>query len=262
MVFYFSGSGNSYYVANMLSVGLDTPLISMADALKKRDMNFDARADGTCGFVFPVHFWGVPYLVTEFINNMQLKTNDDTYVYVVFTCGGDTGNAPKEFEKLMKNIHVKLSAVFSIQQIDIFVPIFKIPDKDKRDKEVLKAKIETENILNHIKAQEKGDFNTNKNKFALLETKLLYPMYSYYRNTSKFRVSDMCTACKKCEKICPLGVIEIIDNKPVWKQKKCTLCFACLHICPAQAINYGKMLFIFDSKNKGRYRNPYAPKGY
>ena len=87
MVFYFSGSGNSYYVANMLSVGLDTPLISMADALKKREMNFDARADGTCGFVFPVHFWGVPYLVTEFINNMQLKTNDDTYVEVKSVAG-------------------------------------------------------------------------------------------------------------------------------------------------------------------------------
>lgn len=262
MVFYFSGSGNSYYVASMISENLNTPLISMADALKKREMNFDAREDNVCGFVFPIHFWGVPYLVTEFIKNLQLKTNDNTYVFVVFTCGGDTGYAPQEFEKMLKKIHVNLSAVYSIQQIDIFVPIFKIPDKDKRDKEVLKAKVETENILNHIKNLDKGDFNTNKNKLAFLETKLLYPMYSYYRNTSKFRVSDICTACKKCEKICPLNVIEIIDNKPVWKQKKCTLCFACLHICPAQAINYGKVLFIFDSKNKGRYRNPYAPKGY
>lgn len=262
MVFYFSGSGNSYHVASILSESLKTPLISMAESLKKREMSFDARNDKTCGFVFPIHFWGVPYLVTEFIKHLHIKTNDETYVYVVFTCGGDTGNAPKEFEKLLKSIHVKLSAVFSIQQIDIFVPVFKIPDKDKVDKEILKAKIETENILTHISAKDKGDFNINKNRFAFLETKLLYPMYSYYRNTSKFRVSDTCTACRKCEKICPLNVIEIINHKPVWKKKKCTLCLACLHICPTQAIDYGRMLFIFDSKNKGRYRNPFAPKGY
>ncbi len=49
MVFYFSGSGNSYYVASMISENLNTPLISMADALKKREMNFDAREDN----VFP-----------------------------------------------------------------------------------------------------------------------------------------------------------------------------------------------------------------
>ena len=59
-----------------------------------------------------------------------------------------------------------------------------------------------------------------------------------------------------------LKIIEIKDNKPIWKQKKCTLCFAFMHICPAQAINYGNVLFFFDSKNKGRYRNPYAPKSY
>lgn len=262
MVFYFSGSGNSYYAAKLLSEGIDTPLISIADSLKKMEMNFDARQDKVCGFVMPVHFWGVPYIVTEFMKNIQLKTNDDTYVFVVFTCGGDTGQAPKQFEKMLKQLHINLNAVFSIKQIDIFVPIFKVPPKDKRDEEVLKAKIECENILMHINARDNGDFNLNKNKLAYLETKLLYPMYSYYRNTSKFRVSDMCTACKKCEKICPLHVIEIIDNKPVWKKKKCTLCLACLHICPSQAINYGKVLFFFDSKNKGRYRNPYAPKGY
>ena len=116
MVFYFSGSGNSYYAAKLLSEGIDTPLISIADALKKMEMNFDARQDKVCGFVMPIHFWGVPYIVTEFMKNIQLKTNDDTYVFVVFTCGGDTGQAPKQFEKMLKQIHVKLNAVFSMTE--------------------------------------------------------------------------------------------------------------------------------------------------
>lgn len=165
-------------------------------------------------------------------------------------------------KKLLKKSGIHLSSVFSVKQVDIFVPFFKIPPKDKLEKIILKSNVELENIVKHIKNLDKGDFDENKGTLPFLATALFYPVYSYYRNTSKFRVSDLCTACKKCESICPLKVIEINDNKPVWKQKKCTLCFACLHICPAQAINYGKVLFFYDSRNKGRYRNPYAPKSY
>ena len=144
--------------------------------------------------------------------------------------------------------------------------------KSLKHNEVMPESSFTANVMQRIKDDssfdddiinlDKGNFDENKGSLPFFTTTFLYPTYSYYRNTSKFRVSDICTACKKCEKVCPLNVIEIIDNKPVWKLKKCTLCFACLHICPAQAINYGKVLFFFDSKNKGRYRNPYAPKGY
>lgn len=262
MVFYFSGAGNSFQAAELISKSLNLPLISMAEKLKTKDFTFDARENNICGFVFPIHFWGVPYLVTEFIKNISLKITNNTYIFVVFTCGGDTGNADVKIKKLLNKSNIPLSAVFSIKQIDTFVPIFKIPNKDKRDESVLKATVEIENIINHIKILDKGNFNDNKTIFPKLMTSLFYPFYSHYRRTSKFRVSDICTACKKCEQICPMDIIKIIDNKPVWQQKKCTLCFACLHICPAQAINYGKVLFVFDSKNKGRYRNPYAHKGY
>ena len=262
MIFYFSGSGNSHYAAYTIAEKLNTPLVSMAECLKNNSMNFDARQDKYCGFVFPIHFWGVPYLVTNFIKNMQLKMNEDTYVFAVFTCGGSTGSADKMLQKLLNKHNINLSSVFSVKQIDIFVPFFKIPEKDKREEVILKSQVDIESIVNHIINLDKGNFDENKGSLPFFTTTFLYPTYSYYRNTSKFRVSDICTACKKCEKVCPLNVIEIIDNKPVWKLKKCTLCFACLHICPAQAINYGKVLFFFDSKNKGRYRNPYAPKGY
>ena len=249
MIFYFSGSGNSYYAANMIAEKLDTQLISMAACLKSSKLDFDARQDKYCGFV-------------EFIKNMQLKLNNDIYVFAVYTCGGGAGNTSKMFEKLLKNSGVNLSSCFSVKQIDIFVPFFKIPPKNKREEIILKSNIEIENIIKHLQNFDKGDFDENKGSLPFITTTFLYPLYSYYRNTSKFRVSDLCTACKKCESICPLKVIEIKDGKPIWKQKKCTLCFACLHVCPAQAINYGKVLFFYDSKNKGRYRNPYAPKSY
>ena len=102
MIFYFSGSGNSYYAANVIAEKLDTPLISMAKCLQSSKLDFDARHDKYCGFVFPVHFWGVPYLVTEFIKNINMKLTSDTYVFAVYTCGGGAGNTSKMIEKLLK----------------------------------------------------------------------------------------------------------------------------------------------------------------
>lgn len=262
MVFYFSGSGNSYYAGKTVAEKLNTQLISMAECLQSGKLDFDLRQDKYCGFVFPVHFWGVPYLVTKFIENMQLKLNDDVYVFALYTCGGGAGNTAKMIKKLLKKAHIPLSATFSIKQVDIFIPLFKIPPKDVRDEIILKSNVELENITNHIQNSYKGDFDKYKGPLPALFTTLFYPAYSHYRDTSKFTASDFCTACKKCVNACPLKIIDIKDDKPVWKQKKCTLCFSCIHICPAQAINYGDVLFFFNSKNKGRYRNPYAPKSY
>ncbi len=262
MIFYFSGSGNSYYAARLMAENLKLSLISMAECLKQGNFEFDSVKNNMYGFVFPVYFWSMPFLVKEFIKQLQLKTNKNTYTFVVFICGGDTGNAANQFKKLLRKSNINLSAVYSIQQIDIFVPVFKIPEKEKCDKSVLKSSIEVENILKHIKTGYSGNMDTNTYKISKPATFLFQPVYNYYRRTSKFRVSDNCTSCKKCENICPLDVIKIVNNKPVWQKKKCTLCLSCLHICPVQAIDYGKVLFFFDSKDKGRYRNPYAEKGY
>ena len=101
MIFYFSGSGNSHYAANTIAKKLDIPLVSMTACLKSSKLDFDARKEKYCGFVFPVHFWGVPYLVTKFIRNIQIKLSSDTYVFAVYTCGGGAGNTSKMIEKFM-----------------------------------------------------------------------------------------------------------------------------------------------------------------
>lgn len=260
MIFYFSGAGNSQFIAETLSKKLNEPLISMADALKTKNLAYTVERESTLGFVCPIHFWGVPNLVLNFIKEMFLKMNSNTYTWVVFTCGGSTGNADKMIAKHLKQKNINLSAVFSIKMTDIFVPFFHIPEKDVIDQTNFEAVKYIDEIVSIINNREYGNYDKNKGKFHNLSTFFLYPTYSYYRKTSKFRVSDDCTACRKCEKVCPTNTIEIINNKPVWKKNKCTLCFACLHICPVKAINYGRVLFFWDSKDKGRYKNIFIIK--
>jgi len=48
---------------------------------------------------------------------------------------------------------------------------------------------------------------------------------------------DKCTSCHTCTEVCPVGVYEIQDDKPVpVNADECILCRACETQCPTEAI--------------------------
>lgn len=57
MIFYFSGTGNSRWVANALSIALGEPVVSIAEELKtnKKEIVCPLREDEKVLFVYPVH---------------------------------------------------------------------------------------------------------------------------------------------------------------------------------------------------------------
>ena len=88
MVYYFSGSGNTRYVARQLSeqIGEDLRFIPETDAISEK---FAGRS---LGFLFPIYSWGVPPIVTDFIRNLpedMIKEIKDKSlpVWMVCTCG-------------------------------------------------------------------------------------------------------------------------------------------------------------------------------
>jgi NAD-dependent dihydropyrimidine dehydrogenase PreA subunit len=84
--------------------------------------------------------------------------------------------------------------------------------------------------------------------FAQLLHGLFYPHFTsgVHQDDRWFSVSDACTSCGTCRVICPVGNIDLVDGRPVWKHH-CELCCGCIHICPVVAIQAGK-------KTEGRTR--------
>ena len=77
MIFYFTGTGNSLYVAKQL----DAERISIPQALKQENMTFEAPA---IGVVCPVYGHEMPGMVKEFLQKATFQTS---YFYLILTYG-------------------------------------------------------------------------------------------------------------------------------------------------------------------------------
>ena len=53
--------------------------------------------------------------------------------------------------------------------------------------------------------------------------------------------SDRCTACKVCERGCPVEAITVEDH-PIFDHHKCISCYCCYELCPEHAIKVGRFM--------------------
>ena len=86
MIFYFSGTGNTRWVAERICRLLDDRLYSIADwytDMQTQDIQpvFTFEPDEQIGFIFPVYSWGPPAIVLSFIEKMKWNGYNGNYTY-------------------------------------------------------------------------------------------------------------------------------------------------------------------------------------
>lgn len=103
MIYYFSGTGNSYQVAKLLAYLTQD---KMQDISTLKDCKHD---DSVMGFVFPVHCYDVLDLMQDFIKKLEIKSDKKIYCYAVVTCGGKVGNTFITMQDLLKAKNIDLA---------------------------------------------------------------------------------------------------------------------------------------------------------
>lgn len=239
MVFYFSGTGNSRWVAEQLSTALTGELVSIADVDASEQL-FVLRPDEKVGFVFPVYSWGPPPIVLRLIASVQFSRNPG-YLYFVCTCGDDTGMTARIFCQAVRKRGWKCQAGFSVMMPNTYVCL---PGFDIDWQDVIEAKcsqaIDRMAEITRLIGEGKERMDCFAGRFPWIKSYLIRPLFNrFWALPKRFWVEDTCISCGKCKLVCPLHNISMVEGKPVWGEN-CAMCLACYHHCPKHAIAYGK----------------------
>jgi NAD-dependent dihydropyrimidine dehydrogenase PreA subunit len=252
MVFYFTGTGNSQWIAEIIAGAFSDKPVAMSDFFDGGHVEipkFTVRADERLGFVFPVHAWGVPPPVCKFIERLQLKTYRGQLIYGVFSCGDECGYTREMFVKMIRKKGWDCHHVYSVQMPNTYIvfPGFDVDGKELETDKIEKARLLLPSIIKAINDDKPID-EYRKGCLSFLKSRIIYPQFiKHAMNSRLFYVTDTCISCGLCEKFCPTKNLSMKDHKPVWGNH-CVQCLSCIHRCPTRAIEYGKV-----TRDKGRY---------
>lgn len=251
MIFWFSGTGNSHYVAQQLAEQLNDRLIAVSDALLSQNYDYALQQGESIGFVFPTYSWGPAPVVLDFIRNMKVAgVTSATYCYMVTTCGDDVGLSVPIFDKTLRKQGLTLQGAFSVQMPNNYICMkgFDVDPDQVRQQKLRAAPERIAHVAMRI-AEHRCTTDVVTGRWRWVKSRIIRPWFKRYAMSDKPFHADSaaCIGCGKCVETCPMRNIELHDGLPEW-HGRCAMCLACVHHCPVRAIQYGKQ-----TQDKGRY---------
>ncbi|MDN7013446.1 4Fe-4S ferredoxin [Methanoculleus sp. FWC-SCC3] len=248
-IYYFTGTGNSLAAAKKVAETLgDTEIVSIAAF---RDTTGKIYPDtDRVGIACPVYFSGLPAMVASFAERLDLTAAD--YVFSIVTHGGGGGSAAlRQLDGILGERTGKgLDAGFGVHMPGNYILMYGSPAGEKRDRLLATADAELARIAGQIRDGKRTKLP--RAPLTHLIRAVMYPRFlsRIHGDERIFTVSEECTSCGICARVCPAENIEMVDGRPVWNHR-CELCCGCIHLCPVEAIQAGKA-----TEGRQRYRNP------
>lgn len=238
MIFYFSGTGNTRYVAERVSEEIRSEAIDIRQWLPALT-SIPTTLPQRWGIAFPVYGWGIPPIVERFIDCLPQNQDKHHYVFSILTCGDEVGKTHEQLRQLLSRKGYTLQLIWSVQMPNTYV-CFPFFDVDSPQTENLKLAIADQQVQRIARAILFGEerVEVEQGSVPTLRSGLLHRVfYRWFVSPRLFRTENRCTGCNRCVKVCPMKNIVVSSTHvgPRWGNA-CTFCMACYHICPIQNI--------------------------
>ena len=233
LIFYFSATGNSLYVARQIG-GKDATLLSISQEIHNENPVYEAEE---IGFVNPVYCFIPPTIVQEFIARSTFKAD---YLFAVATFGAHSTIYPEFFDNLARERGMKMNYISCIQMVDTYLPYFDI-ERELADPKIQRIPEAVAAVVAAINSRENYILPVTQRDRMLCD--------GYYRGSGRDRKypmktrsekivfsTDACIGCGICTTLCPHGSWKVVDGKSV-AQGECENCLSCVHNCPQKAIS-------------------------
>lgn len=239
MIFYFTGTGNSLYIAKQI----ESEPVSIPQVMRTQKLEFTSES---IGIVAPIYGHEMPDMVKEFLKKAVFHTD---YFYLILTYGNRHGGAAELAQKYCEERGIHVNYINVIVMVDNWLPSFDMNEQKKIDKKIPQQ-------LAPILA----DLSSRKDQISEVTEQDRMAHQQFLSFTSQMpadawqhliRMTEKCTGCGICEKVCPSASIKIEEGKAVHIPGNCQTCLACVHACPAKAIQ----LNMPEKNPDARYRN-------
>ena len=244
MILYFSGTGNSKYVARRMADALHEPLCNMNDRIKAGD-TAPVETGERLIIVTPTYAWRIPRIVREWL--MKTALTGAKQAWFVMTCGGEIGNADKYNRTLCQEKGLTCMGTAQLVMPENYIAMFNAPQAEEARQITARAEPDIDRAIAAIAAGENFPPTRNNLSDRFMSGPVNPIFYSFFVKAKAFTASDACVGCGQCAVRCPMNNITLQNERPVWGSQ-CTHCMACICYCPTEAIEYGKK-----SRGKPRY---------
>ncbi|GHT74528.1 4Fe-4S ferredoxin [Spirochaetia bacterium] len=241
-IYYFSGTGNTYWSAKKLAALLDdAAFFPISREMQNASILIEAEA---VVFMFPAYAYGIPIMARRFLEKAEINTD---YIAALVTCGSSPGGALAEARRVLHRKGLTLNFADRIPCVENYIPIFGVPTAKKQAARIALQVTATEHAAKAIASRAVNKVWSFR-PFSIFVSALFRlgrPLFV----TGFHRTSD-CTRCGLCARLCPAGAIKMTARGPVF-QKTCEHCQSCLNFCPNRAISYIRL-----KPDTPRYHHP------
>ena len=252
IVFFFSGTGNSLYVARQIAGEGNEPL-SIAQEINNPNPVYEAEE---IGIVYPVYAHIAPAIVQDFLAKATLKAD---YLFAVATYGAAHGSAVELWDEYAKSKGYTFNYITTILMVDNYLPVFDMNEQMAMDKHIpenLERIIgEINQRTNYHEPVTDQDRQVHEGFMQMTGMDRAKPFLLLAEN--QFTVTDACIACGICTTVCPHKSWSVEDRAV--PKGTCETCYACIHACPQKAIKLRQpegQMWPAERNPEARYRNP------
>ncbi len=231
---YFSGTGNSRYIAEYFSRTMGCEHYSIEEDIDFKKL---ISTNDPITFCYPTYGSCVPFIMREFILEYKKYLNDKKLI-ILSTQLLFSGDGARVLTELLEDIKYKViyAEHFNMPNNICNLPIFTNPSKKKIGKYISKANKKINKISKYIKKGtiKKRGFNIISKYLGLISQRIYFKDIEE-KAKNDVRITRDCILCGKCVRICPTHNLEKVGSR-IEQKGKCTLCYRCVNECPVKAI--------------------------